>query len=128
MLSQNIIINSRDIFYYPQYGLELILLTLLILTETTKVTTASSKKDDSLVDKNKNPALRTFKCAYCKCQFYSEYYLEKHCALKHKAQLGDKNQENPKGEYYWIFVYIHMVQQNLKATLGDAMQVYSQFV
>ena len=100
MLSQNIIINSRDIFYYPQYGLELILLTLLILTETTKVTTASSKKDDSLVDKNKNPALRTFKCAYCKAQFYGEYSLEKHCALKHKAQLGDKNQENPKGEYY----------------------------
>ena len=100
MLSQNIIINSRDILYYPQYGLELILLILLILTETTKVTPASSKKDDSLVDKNKNPALRTFKCAYCKAQFYGEYSLEKHCALKHKAQLGDKNQENPKGEYY----------------------------
>ena len=88
------------------YYLALILLILSILTETTKVTAASSKKrsiqDNSLVDKKKNPALRTFNCADCKAKFYSEYFLEKHCDLKKhtpQIELGDKNLENPKGKY-----------------------------
>ena len=82
------------------------MLTLSILSETTKVTASSSKKhsiqDNSLVDKKKNPTLRTFKCADCKAKFYSEYSLEKHCDLKKhtpQIELGDKNQENPKGKY-----------------------------
>ena len=103
------------IYYFAQYFLlfsnHLGLLSrtnfahLSILTETTKVTAASSKKpsiqDNSLVDKKKNPALRTFKCADCKAEFYSEYFLEKHCDLKKhtpQMELGDKNLENPKGK------------------------------